>query len=63
MVRVIPEPVTVIVPFRVEVPVLAVTLTEIEPLFEPEDGETVSHDVALLLAVQLILEVTVTERD
>ena len=62
MVRVIPEPETVIVPVRVE-PVLAVALTVIEPLFEPEAGETVSHDVELLTAVQLILEVTVTARD
>ena len=36
---------------------LAVALTVTVPLFEPEDGEAVSQDVALLLTVHLVSEV------
>jgi hypothetical protein len=59
-VRVIPPPVTVIVALLA--PTAAdnrLTLTVTVPLFEPELGLTVSHD-ALLLAVQLLFELTVT---
>ena len=38
--------------------VLAVAVAVTFPLFEPEDGETVSQDVSLLLTVQLMLEAT-----
>jgi len=44
---------------RSETDVLAVALTVIVPLFDPEDGDTVSQEEALLTAVQLVLEVTV----
>ena len=58
MVRVIPPPLTVIVPDRDDDDVLAVTKTVTEPLFEPEDGETESQELALLLTLtfQLVLE-------
>ena len=48
---VIPPPVIVIVPV-LAAPVFALTSMKIVPLPDPEDGETVSHDVALLDAVQ-----------
>jgi hypothetical protein len=59
-VRVIPPPVTVIVPLLDAVLVFAVALRVSVPLFDPLAGVTVSHDVALLLAVHPTLEVTVT---
>jgi len=61
MVLVIPPPVTVIVPVLEDVPVLAVAFSVIFPLFEPLDGDTVSHDVALLLAVHDTFEVIDTD--
>ena len=51
-----PAALNVTVPVRDE-PELAGALTVTEPLFEPEVGETVSHE-AELLAVQLVFEVT-----
>ena len=54
IVRVIPPPLTVM--FAVRCEVVAVAVTVIVPLFEPEAGETVSQDEALLLTLQLILD-------
>lgn len=48
----------VIVPLLAAELVLAEALIVDEPLFVPELDETVSHDVALLLTVQLVFEVT-----
>ena len=55
-----PPPVTVIVPERDEVAVLAVAVTVNVPLLLPLAGETVNHEVALLLAVHETFDVTVT---
>jgi len=60
IVRVIPPPVTVIVPVRLVVFVLAVALSVSVPLFVPLPGETVSHCVALLEAVHVTFDVTLT---
>lgn len=48
-----------IVAVRCVAAVLAVAETEMEPLFEPEAGATVSHEGALLVTVQSVLEVMV----
>jgi len=58
MVLVIPPPEMVIVPFLLALPVFAVTFSVIVPLPDPLDGETVSHDVALLDAVHAMFDVT-----
>ena len=50
-----PVALKVMVPLRDDEPELAEALTVTEPLFEPEAGDTVSHD-ALLLTDQLTLE-------
>ena len=52
---VISAPLTVIVAVRCEAEVLAVFATVIVALFDPDDGETVSH-VSELCTVQLILD-------
>jgi len=49
---------TVITPVLGAVPVLAVTLTVIIPLFEPLAGVTVNHDVASLRVVHATLDLT-----
>jgi len=54
-----PVAVTVIVPERALVPALAEALIVNEPLFVPLDGVTVNHEVALLVTLQVLLEVTV----
>ena len=54
-------PLTVIVPLRGLVDVLTDAVTLIEPLLLPAEGDTLSHELALLLALQLILEVTLAE--
>ena len=60
MVRAVtPVPLTVMIATRAVVLVLAATVTDIVPLFEPEVGEMVSHSGALLLTVQFVLEVIV----
>jgi len=59
-VRVIPPPVTVIVPVLAAVLVFAAALIVRVPLFDPLAGVTVNQDAALLLAVHDTLEVTVT---
>ena len=61
IVFVTPPPLTVIVPVRWASVVLLVAVTVIVPLFVPVAGATVSHVVALLTAVQLVLEVTVND--
>jgi hypothetical protein len=55
-----PPPLTVTVPVRRLVVVLAAAVTLMAPLLLPEAGETASHE-ASLSAVQLTLEVTVTD--
>ena len=60
IVREAPPPVTVIAPLLAAVPVLAVALIVMFPLFVPLDGDTVSHDGALLDAVQDTFDVTDT---
>ncbi len=62
IVRVSPPPVTVTVPVRAAVPVLAVTLTETLPLLLPLTGEAVIH-VWLSVTVQLTFAVTATGDD
>ena len=62
IVRVMPPPVTVTVPLRLAVPVLAVALTVKLPLLEPLVGETVSQDW-LSVTVQLTFAVTDTAAD
>ena len=57
----IPPPETVIIPLLEEAAVLAVTVTVRVPLLEPLDGDTVSQDVALLLAVHDTFDVTGTD--
>jgi hypothetical protein len=61
MVRVTLPEVTVMVASRADVDGFASALTVIVPFIEPETGETVNHD-ALLLTVQLALEVMVKVR-
>ena len=58
MLRVIPPPVTVIVPLLNEVLVFCVALIRIVPLFSPLSGVTVSHEGSLLLAVHDIFDIT-----
>jgi hypothetical protein len=57
-VRLIPPPLTVIVAVRDALPLLAVAVTVMVPLFEPDAAETVAHD-AVLLTVHVTLDETV----
>ena len=54
---VISPPLTVTVAVRCDMVGLTVAVTVIVPSFEPEEGETVSQDLSLLLTVQLTLAV------
>ena len=54
-----PVPLTAKIPVRGETPVLVDTETVTKPPFAPEVGSTVNQDSALLLTVQLVLEVMV----
>ena len=58
-VRLIPPPVTVIVPLLEAVPALAVAEMVKLPLFDPLAGDAVNQEVALLLTVHDTFEVTV----
>ena len=60
MVLVIPPPEIVIIPVLLAVPVFVVTYSVRVPLPDPPDGETVNHDVALLDAVHVTFDVTVS---
>ena len=51
-----PPPVTVMVAARWEVDVLTVAVTFIVALFEPEEGNTVSHVAVSLLTFQFVLD-------
>jgi len=59
IVLLMPPPDTVIVPLRSDDPVLAVALNVIVPLPVSPEGDTVSQDAALLVAVQDTFDVTV----
>ena len=59
--EVTPEPLTVIVAVRCVASVLAVALIVTEPLFAPEDGETVNHVGASCAIVQFVLEVILND--
>ena len=61
MVLVMPLTLTVMFAVRCDSVVLALAVAVTVPLFVPEAGVTVSHDVALLLADQPALEVMVKE--
>ena len=58
IVRVVPPPLIVIVAVREDVEGLAAAVTVTEPLFIPEEGETVSHVAEPRLTVQFMLDVT-----
>ena len=51
-----PPPVTVMAPIRLEVLVFAVIFKTMTPLLDPVAGDTVSHEGALLEAIQEMLE-------
>ena len=58
-----PPPVTVILADLDDVPVFALYVIASVPLFEPEPGDTVHQDVALLEAVHDTLDVTPTDTE